>query len=137
MPRGPPARAETSKRGAGRYPHHTLSPSLRRGGSPPGTHRSGCGGGGGIRPLLGIGVLVLLLGAYAIDYRTHSGMTSPPGGAIEAPAYRWLAENGRGPVAELPYPLAGLPQAIPDLIATAHWRPILGGFSGFEPPAFG
>ncbi|MFN8516345.1 MAG: hypothetical protein U0841_27935 [Chloroflexia bacterium] len=89
-----------------------------------------------VQPLLGVAVLVVLLGAYGVDYRTHSGMTSPPGGAIEAPAYGWLAANGQGPVAELPYPLVGQPPALPDLIATAHWRPIIGGFSGFEPPAF-
>lgn len=93
------------------------------------------GAAGDVR--LGLALLVLLVGAYALDYRTHSGMTSPPGGAIEAPAYRWLADNGRGPVAELPYPPPGQPPAFPDLIATAHWRPIVGGFSGFEPPDFG
>jgi hypothetical protein len=100
--------------------------------------RGAAGGRGGAeaRPLLGVAVIALLLGAYAIDYRTHSGMTSPPGGAIAAPAYGWLAANGKGPVAELPYPPPGKPPAMPDLIATAHWRPSIGGYSGVEPPAF-
>ena len=80
--------------------------------------------------------LVLLLGAYTLEYRTHLGMTGPVAGMTEAPVYRWLAENGTGPVVELPLPAPSETTAVHNLTSTVHWRPTLNGNSSFVPPAY-
>jgi hypothetical protein len=54
------------------------------------------------------------------------------------PVDRWLATAPRGPVAILPfYPESeAYMEATRQLGSTAHWQPLVNGYSGFEPPGY-
>ncbi|HET8626156.1 MAG TPA: hypothetical protein VFL91_01985 [Thermomicrobiales bacterium] len=84
---------------------------------------------------LALGVL-LVVGGFATEYRSHTGMTGAVSGAVDQPVYRWLAGHGDGPVVELPLPAHDKTSPFANLYSTVYWRPIVGGNSGFEPPAY-
>ncbi|HWI20828.1 MAG TPA: hypothetical protein VNT81_23900, partial [Vicinamibacterales bacterium] len=54
--------------------------------------------------------------------------------------YRWLAQQPRSVVAEVPFAQADALHTISDGLymfhSTAHWQPIVNGYSGFFPPTF-
>lgn len=57
-----------------------------------------------------------------------------------AEVYRWLAQQPRSVVAEVPFARAESLHAISDGLymfnSTTHWQPIVNGYSGFFPPSF-
>jgi hypothetical protein len=61
-----------------------------------------------------------------------------PVGSEVPPVYRWLAEQGEGPVLELPMAFTpGGPQLDYQYLSTYHWRTTPDGYSGFVPPKHG
>jgi len=57
-----------------------------------------------------------------------------------AQVYRWLAQQPRSVVAEVPFAKADALHSISDGVymfnSTHHWQPIVNGYSGFFPPTF-
>ncbi|MGN6813582.1 MAG: hypothetical protein ACTHMP_22150, partial [Thermomicrobiales bacterium] len=80
--------------------------------------------------------VLLVVAPFVTEYRTHVGMTGPVADAVSAPVYRWLADHGSGPILELPLPPHNTIPAYLNLTTTVHWRPVIGGNSGFMPPAY-
>ena len=86
--------------------------------------------------------LVLVLGC-AVAAAPHPSPTLPANvGEHTPPVYRWLAQQqGDGAVLEVPGSaidgdlVGNLRNAEYMLASTTHWRPILNGFSGYEPPS--
>jgi hypothetical protein len=85
-----------------------------------------------------IATMVVAAGLLA-EYRTRldAWLEIP-----KAPAevYRWLAQQPRSVVAEVPFAKADALHAISDGVymfnSTTHWQPIVNGYSGFFPPTF-
>jgi hypothetical protein len=80
--------------------------------------------------------VLLVVGPYVTEYRTHVGRTGPVADVVSAPVYRWLADHGAGPILELPLPPDYTIPAYLNLTTTVHWRSVIGGNSGFMPPAY-
>ena len=85
------------------------------------------------RPVL---VAVAIAGLAMAELRIP---LDPPPAIPVAPVYRMLATLPRGPVIEMPfyYPEVGLYQHTKYMLAsTAHWMPLVNGYSDFVPPEF-
>ena len=76
-----------------------------------------------------------LLAEYRTDLNAWLELPQEP-----AAVYRWLAQQPRSVVAEVPFAQADSLHAIADGLymfnSTAHWQPIVNGYSGFFPPTF-
>ncbi|MFN8602865.1 MAG: hypothetical protein U0842_20560 [Candidatus Binatia bacterium] len=86
--------------------------------------------------------LVLVLGCAVAAAPHPSPVLRANVGADTPPVYRWLAQQpGDGAVLEIPGSaidgdlVGNLRNAEYMLASTTHWRPILNGFSGYEPPS--
>jgi hypothetical protein len=85
------------------------------------------------RPVL---VTAALAGAALVEHPVPIGLPAVP--PVE-PVYRTLATLPRGPVIEMPffYPQVGLFQHTKYMLAsTAHWMPMVNGYSDYIPPDF-
>jgi hypothetical protein len=72
-----------------------------------------------------------------IEYRANPALTEVP--LTPTPAYRWLRDQPEGPVIEFPLPrITSLPgdDPIRQYHSTAHWRPLLNGYSGYYPISY-
>jgi hypothetical protein len=84
------------------------------------------------------GIVVLLAGVVAESLNRPIPLRDMPPGTPAV--YEWLRSQPEGAIVE--YPVGGLegrsgPQdATYMYYATAHWRPMLNGYSGFSPPSY-
>ncbi len=80
-------------------------------------------------------VAVALLAEYRTNLDAWLEMPRQP-----AEVYRWLAQQPRSVVAEVPFAQADALHSISDGLymfnSTSHWQPIVNGYSGFFPPTF-
>lgn len=80
-------------------------------------------------------VLAGLLGEYHTAMVSWFMIPNPP-----SAVYRWLAEQPRSVVIEIPFARADRLHAIADGLymynSTKHWQPIVNGYSGFFPKSF-
>ncbi|HEX6973837.1 MAG TPA: hypothetical protein VF147_05510 [Vicinamibacterales bacterium] len=77
--------------------------------------------------------LLLLVEYWVVPIPLLAYVNTPP------PLYRWLAQQPRGVVLELPIPQ---PDSLPGddarygYMSTFHWMPLANGYSGFYPPSY-
>ena len=89
--------------------------------------------------LAGIGVL-LAVGLVVMESLVWPAAQAEPVpvGSEVPPVCRWLAEQGKEPVLELPMAFTpGGPQLDYQYLSTYHWRTTPDGYSGFIPPKHG
>jgi hypothetical protein len=86
------------------------------------------------------GIVTLLAGLVILESLAWPGAHAervPVGDQVPL-VYRWLAEQPRGPLLELPMMLTeGGPQLDYQYLSTYHWHPTPDGYSGFVPPKHG
>lgn len=90
-------------------------------------------------PFLGVPVATAIVASVMLlEYATpmKAWFVVPPTPQV----YRWLADQPRSVVLELPVSTADRLDIVPDglymLRSTAHWQPILNGYSGFFPQSY-
>jgi len=89
------------------------------------------------RPRLAVGggLTAVLAALVLIELFTQVRLVKLDQGTEVAAPYRWLAEQpGKDPVMEFPAPLDDSTAAMM-YWSTFHWKPIVGGYSGFVPRA--
>jgi hypothetical protein len=106
----------------------------------PGTSQAGGRQEGRRTPLLawlgGFSVVALVVLESLVWPAAHAEPV-PVGGEVP-PVYRWLADQGREPVLELPMAFTpGGAQLGYQYLSTYHWRTTPDGYSGFIPPKHG
>ncbi len=82
-------------------------------------------------------VVAMFCAAMLIEYST--AMTLEEVRTDRPSVYRWLAQQPRGPVAELPMPPIGRltgREAEREFFSTSHWQPLLNGYSGYYPISY-
>jgi hypothetical protein len=79
----------------------------------------------------------VLMSLMVVEYASSPGLmevtASPP------PAYRWLMDQPKGVLVELPLPrLGALPGDDPErqYYSTMHWMPLMNGYSGYYPQSY-
>jgi hypothetical protein len=86
-----------------------------------------------------IAATVVMAAALLLEYRTRMEAWLPLP-TQPAEVYRWLAEQPRSVVAEVPFARADRLHSIADGLymfnSTWHWQPIVNGYSGFFPRTF-
>jgi len=102
----------------------------RQAGKPQGRGKPALAGAGALLAVALIVLESLVWPAAQVD-------AVPVGGDVP-PVYRWLADQGTGPVLELPMAFTpGGPQLEYQYLSTYHWRTTPDGYSGFVPPKHG
>jgi hypothetical protein len=84
------------------------------------------------------GLLVVVLVLLESLVWPAARVEAVPVGREVPPVYRWLADQGTGPVLELPMAFTpGGPQLDYQYLSTYHWLTTPDGYSGFVPPKHG
>lgn len=80
-----------------------------------------------------------VLGLVALDFSNRAMILKPQSDVSQSPVYRVVRSAGPGVVVDLPLPTAGgLPgrEAEYALWSTAHWHPLVNGYSGYYTPEY-
>jgi hypothetical protein len=84
-------------------------------------------------------IFAATLSVMCAEYANRGIRLMPDGNPAQKPLYRVLRSAAPGVVAELPMPTAStLPGHEADYAfwSTAHWRPLINGYSGYYPPDY-
>jgi hypothetical protein len=88
-------------------------------------------------PRVRLGVATILTSVMVVEYASSPALM--PVTADVPPAYRWLRDQPRGVLVELPLPeVHALPGNDPErqYYSTMHWMPLMNGYSGFYPRSY-